>query len=169
MITSPEAVLPRIDWRFVASRPAHLIACGFGAGLYAAAPGTAGTLVALPLYWLLSSPLAAGNGAGFILLVAVCFAVGVWACSVTGRALGNSDHGAMVWDEITAFLLVLFFTPDSLTWLIAAFILFRLFDVMKPWPIRYFERTFTGGFGVMFDDMLAAFYTLICLALMRSF
>lgn len=169
MITSPEAVLPRIDWKFVVSRPAHLIACGFGVGLYAAAPGTAGTLAAVPLYWLMSSRFAAGNGAGFILLIAACFAVGVWACGATGRALGDSDHGAVVWDEITAFLLVLFFTPDSLAWLVAAFLLFRLFDIMKPWPIRYFERALTGGLGAMFDDMLAAFYTLICLALIKSF
>ena len=84
--------------------------------------------------------------------------------SVTGRALGVPDHGAMVWDEIVAFLLVLFFTPESLPWQAAAFVLFRLFDIFKPPPIRYYDRTFKSGFGVMLDDLVAAFYTLLVLA-----
>ena len=82
------------------------------------------------------------------------FALGVWACEVTGRAMGASDHGGMVWDETGAFLLVLFFVPAALPWQAAAFLLFRLFDILKPPPIRYYERTFRNGFGVMLDDAL---------------
>ena len=87
--------------------------------------------------------------------------------SQTGRALGVPDHGAIVWDEIVAFMLVLFFTPPGYVWQACAFLLFRLFDILKPPPIRYFDRKLKNGFGVMFDDMLAAFYTLLALAVAR--
>jgi phosphatidylglycerophosphatase A len=92
------------------------------------------------------------------------FIVGAWACEVSGRRLGVHDHGGMVWDEVTAFLMVLFFTPATLLWQVCAFLLFRLFDIVKPVPIRYFDRTLRNGLGVMFDDLLAAFYALLCLA-----
>jgi len=96
------------------------------------------------------------------------FAFGVWVCDKTGRALGVADYGGIVWDEIVAMLLVLFFTPDGLFWNLLAFSLFRFFDIVKPPPIRHFDRTWHGGLGVMFDDILAAGYTLLCLALVRS-
>jgi phosphatidylglycerophosphatase A len=101
-------------------------------------------------------------------LTGTLFAVGVWACAKTGRAIGQLDHGGMVWDEVVAFLLVLFFTPASLYWQGAAFLLFRLFDILKPPPIRYYDRTLKGGFGVMFDDLIAAFYTLLVLAVGKT-
>ena len=145
--------------------PAHLLAFGFGAGLVPGAPGTAGTLLALPLFWLAQPRLAAIE---FLLLLAIMFVAGVWACEKTGRALGMPDHGGMVWDEIVAFLLVLFFTPDSMYWQAFAFLLFRLFDILKPPPIRYFDQTLKGGFGVMFDDIIAAFYTLLVLAVAKA-
>ena len=145
-------------WR----HPAHWLAFGGGIGLLPAAPGTAGTLLALPLYWLIAPRLAASE---FLVLLAVMYALGIWACDRTGRALGAADHGGMVWDEIAAFMLVLFFTPDNLYWQAFAFLLFRLFDIFKPPPIRYYERTFKNGFGVMLDDLIAAFYTLVLLAL----
>jgi phosphatidylglycerophosphatase A len=94
----------------------------------------------------------------------VLFGLGVWACDVTGRTIGASDHGGMVWDETVAFLLVLFFVPATLLWQAAAFLLFRLLDILKPAPIRYYERTFRNGFGVMLDDLVAAFYTLFVFA-----
>ncbi len=97
-------------------------------------------------------------------VLAALFALGVWACGRTGRALGVADHGGMVWDETVAFLLVLFFTPASLAWQAWAFLLFRLFDILKPPPIRYFDRKWKTGFGVMFDDLLAAGYALLVLA-----
>ena len=99
--------------------------------------------------------------------LAALFAIGVWACGVAGRALGRPDYGGMVWDEVVAFLLVLFFTPVHGYWQAFAFLLFRLFDIVKPPPIRYYERRFKGGFGAMFDDLIAAFYALLALAAAR--
>jgi phosphatidylglycerophosphatase A len=151
-------------WRFVLGRPAHFIAFGFGIGLVPVAPGTFGTLLALPLYWLLQPRV---GPLEFLLLVALLFWLGVWACGTTGRALGAPDHGGMVWDETVAFLLVLFFTPSAPAWQAAAFALFRLFDILKPPPIRHFDRTLKSGFGAMFDDLIAALYALIILAVAR--
>jgi phosphatidylglycerophosphatase A len=159
------AARPRPDWRFVTRRPAHLIALGFGVGLAPVAPGTFGTLLAFPLYWLLIPRMGALES---LLVLALFFALGVWACHVAGRALGASDHPAMVWDETAAFLLVLFFTPPVVAWQACAFVLFRLFDIVKPPPIRHFDRTLKSGFGAMFDDLLAAFYTLLVLAAAKT-
>ena len=159
-ITSADAY-GRPSLRFVVSHPAHFIAFGFGVGLSPIAPGTFGTLLALPMYaWLVPR---LGNQA-FLLLLAGMFIAGVWACDVSGRRLGVHDHAGMVWDEVTAFLAVLFFTPATLFWQGFAFVLFRLFDIVKPMPIRYFDRNIRNGLGVMFDDLLAAFYTLLCVA-----
>ena len=151
----------RPSWRFVLSRPAHLIAFGFGAGLMPVAPGTFGTLLAFPLFWLIRSQT---DALEYMLVIVALFLLGIWACEITGRALGVPDHGGMVWDETVAFLLVLFFVPASLAWQGVAFLLFRLFDILKPPPIRYYDRTFKSGFGVMLDDLVAAFYTLLVLA-----
>jgi len=144
--------------------PAHVIAFGFGAGLVPVAPGTAGTLIAFPIYWYGSPWLGAAQ---FLSLLAALFLAGVWACARTGRALGTPDHPALVWDETVAFLAVLFFTPPDLLWQAGAFLLFRFFDILKPPPIRHFDRTLKNGFGVMFDDMLAAFYAVLVLALVK--
>lgn len=149
---------------FAFSHPAHCIALGFGAGLAPRAPGTAGTLAAWAIGWLFLlhyPPLALLAGA------AALFLLGIWACGVTGRHLGVPDHGAMVWDEIVAFLAVLAVVPPVLAWQAAAFALFRAFDIAKPPPIRSFERRWHGGFGVMFDDLLAAGYTLLSLSVFR--
>jgi phosphatidylglycerophosphatase A len=153
------------NWKFLFSHPAHLISFGFGAGLARKAPGTFGTLVAFPLYWFLEPRL---NDAFFILLLIWLFAIGVWVCDITGKALGVADYGGIVWDEVVAFLLVLFFTPEGWFWQILAFCLFRFFDIVKPQPIRHFDKTWHGGLGVMFDDILAAGYALLCLAAVRS-
>jgi phosphatidylglycerophosphatase A len=157
---TPDLIL-RPSWRFLLSHPAHLVAFGFGVGLAPVAPGTWGTLLALPVYWLVSPRL---EPVEFLLMLAVLFALGVWACEVTGRAIGASDHGGMVWDETVAFLLVLFFVPATLPWQAAAFLLFRLFDILKPPPIRYYDQALKGGFGVMLDDLIAASYALLVLA-----
>ena len=95
------------------------------------------------------------------------FLIGIWACEVTGRHLGMADHGAMVWDEIVAFLFVLALVPRELAWQAAAFVAFRFFDIAKPPPIRHFERRYGGGFGVMFDDLVAAGYTLLLLSIVK--
>ncbi|HUL40336.1 MAG TPA: phosphatidylglycerophosphatase A [Burkholderiales bacterium] len=153
------------SWRFVFTRPAHFLAFGFGAGLIRGAPGTAGTLVAFPLFWLLNPRLAPML---FLALIAVLFVLGIWICGKTGEDLGVDDHSGIVWDEIVAFLLVLDFAPTTLLWQALAFILFRAFDVLKPPPIDYFDKTVHGGFGVMLDDLMAAFYTLLCLAFWKT-
>ncbi|CAH1906464.1 Phosphatidylglycerophosphatase A [Candidatus Nitrotoga sp. HW29] len=153
------------SWHFIFSHPAHFLSFGFGSGLFPGSPGTAGTLVAFPIYWYLAERL---TDAQFILVLVLAFAVGVWACEKTGKALGVPDHGGMVWDEIVAFLLVLIFTPEGFFWQLLAFLLFRFFDIVKPPPIRHFDRTWHGGLGVMFDDILAAGYTLLSLALLKS-
>ena len=148
----------RPDFKFLFAHPAHLIAFGFGSGLAPKAPGTVGTLLGLPLFWL-SVAIAPDLPSRIILLIAA-FLLGVWACGRTGRALGITDHGGMVWDEIVAFALVLLFTPTSWLWIALAFALFRLFDILKPWPIRFADTHLKNGFGVMFDDLLAAGYAI---------
>jgi len=148
---------------FAFSHPAHVIAFGFGAGLAPVAPGTFGTLLAWPLGWYLG----AAPFWIFFLSIALFLAIGVWACGVTGRHLGVADHGAMVWDEVAAFLLVLAILPRDLAWQAAGFVLFRAFDIVKPPPIRWIERRYHGGFGVMLDDVLAAGYTLVVLAILK--
>jgi len=147
--------------RFVYSHPAHFIAFAGGIGLIPFAPGTFGTLLAIPLFTVLQPLLAPWT---FLLMIVALFWLGVWACAVAGRALGAADHGGMVWDEVVAFLLVLFFVPVGGYWQAFAFVVFRFFDIFKPPPIRYYDRTLKNGFGVMWDDLIAAAYTLLVLA-----
>jgi phosphatidylglycerophosphatase A len=152
-------------WKLLLSHPAHFVSFGFGSGLARNAPGTFGTLAALPLYWLIAPEL---SSLQFMLALVSAFALGVWACDFTGKKLGVADHGGIVWDEIVSFMLVLFFTPSGWDWTVLAFVLFRFFDILKPPPIRYFDSNWHGGLGVMFDDLLAAGYALMCLALVKS-
>ena len=155
------ALRPTLGFTF--SHPAHAIAFGFGAGLSPFAPGTAGSA----LGWAIGWALGALHPAAFFSVVAVFFLAGLWACEVTGRHLGVADHGGMVWDEVVAFLLVLAVVPRALAWQAAAFVLFRFFDIAKPPPIRQLERRYGGGFGVMFDDIVAAAYTLLALTVVK--
>ncbi len=148
------------DARFLLSHPAHFIALGFGSGLAPVAPGTFGTLAGLALYWLLAQ-VAPPLVIAFLAIPA--FFLGVWACERTGRDLGVQDHGAMVWDEIVAFLPLAALVSGSLFLQGLAFALFRLFDIWKPFPIRQFEARVKGGFGVMLDDLLAACYAYLVL------
>jgi phosphatidylglycerophosphatase A len=158
-------IATRLPTGFAFSHPAHFIALGFGAGLSPFAPGTAGTLLALPLWWFFGSR--AGDPLVLLAALAILFVLGVWACALTGGHLGVADHGAMCWDETVAFLLVLALVPADPWWQAAAFVLFRVFDVVKPPPIRQVEMRFKGGFGVMIDDILAAGYTLLLLAVVK--
>ena len=164
MTTSNEKLNLKPDSRLLFSHPAHFFSLGFGSGLVPKGPGTAGTLVGFPLYWLLA-PLMSDYQ--FLLFLTLAFIVGIWICGKTGRALGVEDHGGIVWDEIVAFMLVLFFTPEGVYWQLLAFLLFRFFDIVKPQPIKYFDQNMHGGLGVMFDDLLAAGYALLCLAVIK--
>jgi phosphatidylglycerophosphatase A len=148
----------RPDARFLVAHPAHFIALGFGSGLAPQAPGTFGTLAAWALYALLAlvlPPLA------IAFLAIPLFFLGVWACGVTGRDLGAQDHGSMVWDEIVAFLPLAALASASVWLQLVAFLLFRLFDIWKPYPIRLLDRNVKGGFGVMVDDLVAAAYAYV--------
>ena len=155
----------RPGWSFVYRHPAHCIAFAGGIGLFPAAPGTFGTLAAFPLFWWLDRQLLPWE---FLGVLGLMYGLGVWACGRAGRWLRVPDHPGMVWDEIVAFLLVLFFTPDDLGWQAFAFLLFRAFDIAKPPPIRYFDAHMKNGAGVMLDDLLAAFYALLVLAAVRA-
>jgi len=149
---------------FVFAHPAHFIALGFGTGLAPLAPGTVGTLLALPLFILLDlwlPPLY------LFTVIVLFFGIGIWACGRTGRDLGIADHSAMNWDEVVAMLLILLLTPSGWPWWAFAFFAFRFFDVVKPPPIRHIDRAMKGGLGVMFDDTVAAFYTLILIAIVK--
>jgi len=137
----------------------HFLSLGFGTGLAPKAPGTFGTLAGIPLYWLLQPlPLA-----GYLAVTLLLGLLGIWLCGHTARALGVHDHGGIVWDEIVGLLITLIAVPPDWRWLLAGFLLFRLFDILKPWPIRWLDRRVGGGFGIMIDDVLAGLFALICL------
>lgn len=159
---------PRADARFMWRHPAHVLAMGFGSGLPRFMPGTFGTLMGWWLYqWLLVHIDGWGTPSVMLMVLGVAFAIGIAACDLTGRHLGVPDHGAMVWDEIVAIWLVLALVPATWVWQAAAVVVFRIFDITKPTPIRTFERRFKNGFGVMADDLMAAFYTLLTLAVVK--
>ena len=162
----------RPDLHFLLRHPAHFIALGFGSGLPPKAPGTFGTLAALPLYALM---LALGCCTSVIVgICVITFLVGWWAAHVTGKNLGVHDHGAIVVDEIVAMWLVLLFVPGGISysemalWWAVAFGLFRLFDIWKPWPIRVLDAKVPGGFGVMLDDLLAAVYAIVVMVVLEA-
>lgn len=151
------------------SHPAHLLALGFGSGLAWVLPGTFGTFMGWLLYvWI--DPLLTGNQWGWVILAG--FVLGTLCCHVTGKALGVIDHGGIVWDEIVAIWLVLFVASahfSSPMEQLTCVVLFRFFDMVKPPPIRWFDQHWKNGFGVMFDDIVAAMITLLSLAIYLHF
>ena len=154
IVQDPE--LRRIGLRTAAG----FLAFGFGSGLSRHAPGTAGTLAAVPLGLLLKQL----PPSLFWVALAVLFAVGIPLCGAVSRRLGRSDPGNIVWDEMVGFWLTVALVPVSWLWWAAAFAAFRLFDIVKPWPIRQIEKRFGGGLGIMLDDVLAALYAMLALA-----
>ncbi|MCC5863015.1 MAG: phosphatidylglycerophosphatase A [Gammaproteobacteria bacterium] len=151
-----------ISFREFATDPVHWLALGFGSGLVPRAPGTFGTLAAVPLHLLLLQLPWSVHA----VVVAVACIGGVLVCGVSARRLGVHDHPAIVWDEIAAFLLLALLLPaQGVGWLLAAFLLFRLFDIWKPWPIREMDHRIHGGTGIMLDDLVAALYAWVPLFL----
>lgn len=152
------------DWRWLRQNPQHALALGLGLGLLPKAPGTWGTLLGLPCYalsLLMPTPWAWA-------LLALAWILGVALCERAGRALGVSDHGAIVWDEIVAMWgVLLWVAPQHWSGWLLAFGLFRLFDMTKPWPISWADRRIKGGLGVMFDDALAALFAVGVYALLH--
>lgn len=139
--------------------PGHLISFGFGSGLSPSAPGTVGTLAAIPFYLLLSQlPLAM-----YIAVTLASFVLGVFVCGRTGKVLGVHDHGAIVWDEFVGFFITMLFAPASLLTVVIGFVLFRLFDILKPWPACVIDTRIKGGMGVMLDDVIAGVYAMLVL------
>jgi phosphatidylglycerophosphatase A len=137
--------------------PVHLLALGFGTGLSPVAPGTCGTLLALPLAFALAGlPTPAAVAA-----VAIFVLGGIWICGESARRLGCHDHPGIVWDEIAAFAALALVLPPGPYWLLVGFVLFRLFDIVKPWPIRELDHRLGGGLGIMLDDLAAAIFAAI--------
>jgi len=150
-----------ISPRLIFTDPACFLAFGFGSGLAPMAPGTFGTLAALPFYLGLAHlPLPA-----YVAAVALAFALGVWLCSRCERTLGVEDHSGIVWDEFVGLFVTMTAVQPTPGTVIAGFLLFRLFDIWKPWPIRHFDRSVHGGFGIMLDDVLAGLYGALVLHL----
>ena len=162
----PRAPRPRrATARFMLSHPLHILSLGFGSGLSPIAPGTFGTLFAWASFAAFSAQLTVIEWG---ILIVVGFVAGIGICGFTANRLGIEDPSPVVWDEIVAFWLVLLMvTPATFTGQLWAFIVFRFFDMVKPPPIRYFDRRLKGGFGIMFDDLVAAFFTLLVIALWR--
>ncbi len=162
MSTSPPEtkaeVNPRPDWR----NPWHLLAFGLGSGGVPKAPGTAGTLAAVPLYLVLAS----FSTTVYLLTLLVMFVFGIWLCGKVSRDLGAHDHGGIVWDEWVGFLTTMIWAPSGWLWVLVGFLLFRLFDIWKPWPIGYLDRQLGGGLGIMLDDLLAGVYSLMLLQIL---
>ena len=163
-----------VQWnaaRFMWSHPAHVLAMGFGSGLSPKAPGTVGTLWAWAAYGLMNLFLTTSD---IGLLIALSLPVGWWACTVTAQHMQVQDPSAIVWDEIVAFWLILWlWMPVGLWGQFIAFVLFRFFDAVKPGPVGWADRHFhglgwRGGWGIMFDDLVAAFCTLLCISLWQA-
>ncbi len=139
--------------------PIHLLALGFGTGCVPMMPGTIGTLVGV-LFYL---PMQTLSWPIYIGVTVVLFSLGVWLCDVTARHLGVHDHGGIVWDEIVGFLITMTAVPPDWRFVLLGFVLFRLFDIWKPWPISWLDSKLSGGLGIMSDDVLAGIYALIVL------
>ena len=140
----------KISW----SNPVHLLAFGLGSGAAPKAPGTFGTIAAIPLYLLLQ-PVAPVY---YLLVVLVMSIFGVWLCHRAAEDMGLHDHPGIVWDEWVGFLITMWLAPNGWIWLLAGFVLFRFFDIIKPWPIHLLDRHIPGGWGIMVDDILAGIY-----------
>jgi len=147
---------PASVWR----NPVHFLAFGLGSGAAPWAPGTVGTAAAVIPYllWIqFLSPIL------FVGLLVVTFVIGVWLCEKTSEDLGVHDHSGIVWDEFVGYWLTMFLAPQGWEWALVGFVLFRFFDILKPWPVKWADRRVPGGFGIMIDDVLAGVYAWIIL------
>ncbi|MBQ0721679.1 MAG: phosphatidylglycerophosphatase A [Cycloclasticus sp.] len=145
--------------------PVHFLAFGFGSGLAKKAPGTFGTLAAIPMYYILVQYLPNW----YLELMLVVIVTGVWLCGKTAKDIGVHDHGGIVWDEIAGFLLTLYWVTFSWQNVLLGFVLFRFFDIVKPWPIGWLDRKVDGGLGIMVDDLVAGLMAAACLQLIVQF
>ena len=154
--------MKRLQFSDLWSHPANFFSLGFGSGLMPQAPGTFGTLAAVPIYWFLLQGLSLP---WLLAVIGVSFVIGIWLCDVTTNKLGVHDHPGIVWDEFVGFWISCIALPSGWIWLLWAFVLFRFFDILKPWPIRWLDKRVPGGLGIMVDDVLAGIYALALLQL----
>ena len=145
--------------------PIHFIALGFGSGLMPKAPGTFGTLAVIPVYYLCKD-LSLFH---YLLMVTLVSIAGIFICQYTSDALKVHDHPGIVIDEFAGFLITMIAVPFSWQWLLIGFLLFRFFDIIKPWPISFLDKKIHGGLGIMIDDIVAGFFALILMHLMLNF
>ncbi|MFP6805984.1 MAG: phosphatidylglycerophosphatase A [Pseudomonadales bacterium] len=150
-----------VEVKRVFTHPLYFLALGFGSGLSKKAPGTMGTLVAVPLYLLIANlgPVL------YSLVVLLALIAGIFICDWVARDMAVKDPGAIVWDEFVGLWIALFMLPEGWYWLLVGFLLFRFFDILKPWPVSYLDRELAGGMGIMMDDVAAGIYSLIILQL----
>lgn len=146
--------------------PVHFLALGFGSGLSPKMPGTFGTLAALPLVAVVA---AFGSVYTFVAVTLMVSVVGIWLCGRTAEDMGVHDHGAIVWDEVAGMFIAMLFVPLSWTNLLVAFALFRVFDILKPWPINWLDKKLHGGLGIMLDDVLAGAVACVGMHLLLHF
>ncbi|TDR23433.1 phosphatidylglycerophosphatase A family protein [Marinicella litoralis] len=145
--------------------PSGFLAFGFGSGLAPFAPGTFGTLAAIPLYWLMA-PL---PWTVYLALTVIAFILGIYLCERASHHLGVHDHGGIVWDEFVGLWITLFLVPNEWPWLLTGFLLFRFFDIFKPFPIKWLDKKVKGGFGIMIDDVIAGVFAWIILMILVRF
>ncbi len=156
-----KAELRHLSWR----NPLHWLATGFGSGLSPWAPGTMGTLMAIPCYLLIAGlPLIS-----YLIVLLIAAVSGIFICDSATRSIGVEDHGGIVWDEIVGYAITMCLAPAGWIWILAGFLLFRLFDILKPWPISWFDRRVHGGLGIMLDDVVAGVFAWVCLQLLAHF
>ncbi|WP_432471762.1 phosphatidylglycerophosphatase A family protein [Amphritea sp. HPY] len=152
---------PASVWR----NPIHFLAFGLGSGAAPKAPGTVGTLAAIPFYLLLQ-PL---DLTWYALVLVATFLFGIYLCGKTSEDMGVHDHGGIVWDEFVGYWVTMFAAPAGWLWIVLGFVLFRFFDIVKPWPIGWVDKKVAGGFGIMLDDLLAGLMALGCLQIVVFF
>ena len=137
--------------------PVHFLAFGFGSGLAPFAPGTFGTLAAIPLFLLMQNL----SMSVYLLITAIVCIVGVWICGKSSEKLGVHDHSGIVWDEFAGYFITMIAAPAGWLWIAIGFVLFRIFDIWKPWPISVLDKQVHGGLGIMVDDILAGIFALV--------
>jgi len=153
--------LPRPDLK----HPIHFLAFGFGSGLFPKAPGTAGTVAAIPLLYLMSFL----TNIQYLIVLTVIIIAGIWLCGQSSKLLGVHDHPGIVWDEFAGLFVAMIAVPFTWGTVVAGFILFRLFDILKPWPISWLDKKISGGMGIMLDDLVAGAFALAILHLLLRF
>jgi len=152
---------PKVNFRELIKRPACFLGLGFGSGLAPVAPGTFGTLAAIPIYCLMQNL----SLTIYLVLTIIAFIVGIWICQQSADWLGKEDPSAVVWDEIVGYLITMIAAPTGWFWVVIGFVLFRFFDILKPWPISLADREIHGGLGIMLDDVIAGVFAGVLLQL----